>query len=93
LVEKAKSLGFGAVEITVDNAVPGRRLRDVKNGFSLPFRWTPAKLAALLAHPGWALRMARAGTPRLEVMAAELGLEQTETIAELMQAQLDPSVD
>lgn len=93
LVSKAQSLGFGALEITVDNAIPGRRLRDARNGFSLPFRWTPAKLASLAAHPGWSLRTARAGAPKLEVMAAELGLEKADTIAELMQSQLDPSVD
>lgn len=93
LVERAAALGFRALEVTVDNAVPGRRLRDVRNGFSLPFRWSPAKLASLLAHPRWSLQMARAGAPRLEVMAAELGrLAATDTIAELMQSQLDPSV-
>lgn len=93
LVSKARSLGFGALEVTVDNAIPGRRLRDARNGFSLPFRWTPAKLASLAAHPGWSLQTALAGPPKLEVMAAELGLEKADTIAELMQAQLDPSVD
>lgn len=89
----ARALGFEALEITVDNAIPGRRLRDVRNGFSLPFRWTPRKLAGLLAHPAWALRMARAGAPRLAVMEAELGLDaDAGTIAEVMEQQLDPSV-
>jgi (S)-mandelate dehydrogenase len=92
LLAKARTLGFTALEVTVDNAIPGRRLRDAKNGFSLPFRWTPAKLASLVAHPAWSLRMARAGAPKLEVMAAELGLQKMDTIAELMQSQLDPSV-
>ncbi|WP_084649814.1 alpha-hydroxy acid oxidase [Stappia stellulata] len=92
LVERARTLGFRALEVTVDNAIPGRRLRDARNGFSLPFRWTPAKLASLALHPAWSLRMARAGAPKLEVMAAELGLQQTDTIAELMQSQLDGSV-
>lgn len=92
LVERAGALGFEALEVTVDNAVPGRRLRDARNGFSLPFRWTPSKLLGLLAHPAWTWRMARAGTPRLEVMAAELGLKASDTIAELMQQQLDPTV-
>ncbi|GGF05460.1 alpha-hydroxy-acid oxidizing protein [Stappia taiwanensis] len=92
LLARARTLGFSALEVTVDNAIPGRRLRDVRNGFSLPFRWSPGKLASLLAHPAWTLRMARSGPPTLEVMAAELGLRQTDTIAELMQSQLDPSV-
>ncbi len=93
LIERAAALGFEALEVTVDNTIPGRRLRDVRNGFTLPFRWNAGKLCSLLAHPGWTLDMVRVGPPRLKVMAAELDLQATETIAELMQAQLDPSVD
>lgn len=92
LLDRAQALGFEAIEITVDNAVPGRRLRDARNGFSLPFRWTPRKLLSLAAHPGWALRMARTGAPRLEVMAAEFDLRSAGTIAEVMEQQLDPTV-
>ena len=92
LMANAWELGFNALEVTVDNAMPGRRLRDSRNGFSLPMRWTPSKVASILAHPSWAWRTAWSGAPTLAVMAAELGLEETDTIAELMQAQLDPSI-
>jgi (S)-mandelate dehydrogenase len=92
IVDKADALGFEALEVTVDNAVAGKRLRDARNGFSLPFRWTPSKILSLMAHPAWTLRMAKIGSPQLEVMAAGLGLDKTDTIAELMQSQLDPSV-
>ncbi|KAA1184639.1 alpha-hydroxy-acid oxidizing protein [Rhizobium tropici] len=92
LLKHAEALGFEAIEITVDNAIPGRRLRDARNGFSLPFRWTPRKLLSLAAHPGWALRMAKAGAPRLEVMEAEFDLKSAGTIAEVMEQQLDPTV-
>ncbi|TPO13749.1 alpha-hydroxy-acid oxidizing protein [Mesorhizobium sp. B1-1-5] len=57
----------------MDSAVAGRRLRDVRNGFSLPFKLTLAKILRLATHPTRALRMARAGSPKLKVMAAELG--------------------
>ncbi|MHC1550178.1 alpha-hydroxy acid oxidase [Phyllobacterium sp. K27] len=92
IMEKADALGFDALQITVDSAVVGRRLRDVRNGFSLPFNWTSAKVLSLLLHPAWTLRMARGGSPQLKVMAAELGLEKNKTISQLMQSQLDPSV-
>ena len=92
LIERAGALGFEALEVTVDNAIPGRRLRDVRNGFTLPFRWTAGKAMSLLAHPAWSLDIVRHGVPRLEVMASELDLAASDTIAELMQAQLDPSV-
>lgn len=93
IVDRAEALGFEAIEVTVDNAVAGKRLRDERNGFSLPFRWTPAKLASLVAHPGWSLRMARSGAPQLKVMAEGLGLGKTDTIAELMQSQFDASIN
>ena len=92
IVDKAGALGFEAIEVTVDSAVAGKRLRDVRNRFSLPFRWTPSKVMSLLMHPAWTWRMARAGSPQLKVMAAELGLNDADTISELMQSQLDPSV-
>jgi (S)-mandelate dehydrogenase len=92
LLDRARDLRFQAIEVTVDNAIPGRRLRDDRNGFSLPLRWTPRKIAGLLRTPGWTWRTARAGAPRLELMAGELGLKATHTIAETMQAQLDPSL-
>jgi (S)-mandelate dehydrogenase len=92
LIDRARDLDFAALEVTVDNPVAGRRLRDERNGFSLPLRWTPRKLASVLARPGWAWRSLRAGAPRLELMAGELGLEATHTIAQTMQAQLDPSL-
>ena len=92
LIDRAKDLAFGAIEVTVDNAVGGRRLRDSRNGFSLPLKWTPRKIANLMTRPGWTLRAARTGVPRLELMAGELGLKATHTIAETMQAQLDPTL-
>lgn len=92
LIDKARDLAFGALEVTVDNPVAGRRLRDERNGFSLPLRWTPRKLVSLLTKPGWTWRTARSGAPRLELMAGELGLKATHTIAQTMQAQLDPSL-
>jgi (S)-mandelate dehydrogenase len=92
IVDRAERLGFEAIEVTVDNAVAGKRLRDIANGFSLPLRWTPRKIASLAAHPGWTWRMAMSGAPQLEVMAAELGLDKLDTIAELMHSQLDPTV-
>ncbi len=56
--------GYDALEVTVDTAVPGRRLRDVRNGFSMPLRWTPGKILDVARHPRWMLDMLRAGAPK-----------------------------
>lgn len=36
LVERAEAAGYGALVLTVDTPVLGRRIRDVRNGFGLP---------------------------------------------------------
>lgn len=61
LVRRARSAGFGALVLTVDVAVSGMRERDVRNGFKLPFRFTPSTLIDLARHPAWSLSMARQG--------------------------------
>src|SRR5882724_4472135 len=53
LLENVADLGFELVEVTVDCSVPGTRLRDSRNGFSLPLVWTPRKLASVAMHPRW----------------------------------------
>ena len=92
VVDKAEALGFEALEVTVDNPAIGVRLRDVRNGFSVPMKWTPRKMFSLAAHPGWSLRMARSGPPTLKLLSDILGDRRTDTLAEMFQDQIDSSV-
>lgn len=92
IVDKAEALGFEALEITVDNPAIGVRLRDVRNGFSVPMKWTPRKVASLAVHPAWSLRMARSGPPTLKLLSELMGDRRTDTLAEMFQDQIDSSV-
>jgi len=92
VVDKAEALGFEALEVTVDNPAIGVRLRDVRNGFSVPMKWTPRKMISFAAHPGWSLRMARSGAPTLKLLSEILGNRRTDTLAEMFQDQIDSSV-
>lgn len=92
IADKAEALGFEALEVTVDNPAIGVRLRDVRNGFSVPMKWTPRKLLSMAAHPRWALQMALAGAPTLTLMAEVMGARRTDTLAEMFQDQVDSSV-
>lgn len=94
MMARAQASGFSALELTVDCALAGRRLRDSHNGFTLPMRWNLRTALDVARRPSWALRMIQAGKPTLAAMAQEFGVEaqRTQTIAELMQQQLDPSV-
>ncbi len=64
LVRRARDAGAGVLVVTLDVPAPGKREKDLRNGFSLPFRLTPRTLLGLARHPGWAWRAARAGAPR-----------------------------
>lgn len=48
LVERAKAAGYGAIVVTCDTPVLGRRCADVRNGFSLPAGMVMANLVEIL---------------------------------------------
>jgi len=53
LVGRAKVAGYGAVWLTVDTAVLGRRERDVRRGMTLPPKLGPKTLIDGALHPAW----------------------------------------
>lgn len=53
LVDRAAAAGFSALVLTVDTAVSGARLRDVRNGMTVPPSLSPRTLLDMAAHPGW----------------------------------------
>lgn len=59
ILRRAAAVGFGALVLTVDVPVSGYRERDVRNGFSLPFRPSLRTLIDLASRPQWSLAMAR----------------------------------
>jgi L-lactate dehydrogenase (cytochrome) len=52
-VARAKAAGYEALVLTVDAPVAGPRLRDVRNGLTVPPALTLRTLAGLAAHPTW----------------------------------------
>src|SRR3954464_4049888 len=53
LVERAKAAGYEALVLTVDTPVAGPRLRDVRNGFSIPPALTLRTFTNAAVHPRW----------------------------------------
>ncbi|MCY3830733.1 MAG: alpha-hydroxy acid oxidase [Rhodospirillaceae bacterium] len=70
LIRRAQDAGAQALVLTVDAPWPGKRERDLRNGFSVPFRMTPKMLLDGALHPRWALRFLVNPTPRLATIAA-----------------------
>lgn len=64
LVDHVGRLGCPVLIVTVDTAVPGRRLRDMRNGLTLPFRLTGRHVGQAARHPLWAARRLLAGAVR-----------------------------
>ncbi|GAA3891546.1 quinone-dependent L-lactate dehydrogenase [Leifsonia kafniensis] len=53
LVDRAAAAGYDTLMVTVDTPVGGARLRDVKNGFSIPPALTPKTVLNALPRPAW----------------------------------------
>ncbi|MDC7786742.1 alpha-hydroxy acid oxidase [Rhodoplanes sp. TEM] len=64
LIDRAAAAGYGVLVVTVDIPAPGRRLRDLRNGFTLPFRPSLRLALDLALHPAWSLATLRHGAPR-----------------------------
>ena len=69
MIRRAEACGYEALMITVDLPVGGKRERDYRNDFAIPFRFTPKNVFDFALHPRWALRMARHGMPQMETLA------------------------
>ncbi|GEO16706.1 alpha-hydroxy-acid oxidizing enzyme [Microvirga aerophila] len=69
LITRAKRAGISVLLVTVDVPAPGKRVRDLVNGLTLPLRPSPAVLADAARRPAWVLQMLRGGAPRLETIA------------------------
>lgn len=55
MMERAKSAGVNVMMLTVDSITGGNRERDLRTGFSIPFRLNLAGIAQFAIKPQWAL--------------------------------------
>lgn len=87
LVERAAAAGFDTLQFTVDTPVAGARLRDTRNGFSIPPQLTLATIANAIPRPWWWYDFLT--TPKLEFAS----LSTTGgTVGELLNAAMDPTI-
>lgn len=87
LVERAAAAGFDTLMFTVDTPVAGARLRDKRNGFSIPPQLTAKTILDALPRPWWWWDFLT--TPKLEFasLATTGG-----TVGELLDSAMDPSI-
>jgi (S)-mandelate dehydrogenase len=72
LIERARVADYEALVITVDLPVGGKRERDFRNDFSVPFKFTLKNLLDFAQKPAWLSDIIRYGMPVMENL---VGLE------------------
>jgi len=65
LVERAKTAGYKTLVLTVDVPELGRRPRELRHGFKMPFQIGPRQFVDFALHPRWSLTQLAAGKPRM----------------------------
>jgi L-lactate dehydrogenase (cytochrome) len=87
LTRRAAAAGFDTLFFTVDTPVAGARLRDKRNGFSIPPQLTPGTIVNALPRPWWWWDFLT--TPKLQFAS----LSSTGgTVGELLDAAMDPTI-
>jgi L-lactate dehydrogenase (cytochrome) len=88
LVERAAAAGFDTLMFTVDTPIAGARLRDKRNGFSIPPQLTLGTILNAIPRPWWWWDFLT--TPPLEFAS----LSSTGgTVGELLDSAMDPSIN
>ena len=88
LVERAAEAGYDTLCFTVDTPVAGARLRDSRNGFSIPPQLSLGTVINAIPRPWWWWDFLT--TAKLEFAS----LSQTDgTVGELLDSAMDPSID
>ncbi|MEU1961402.1 alpha-hydroxy acid oxidase [Nocardia sp. NPDC019304] len=88
LVERAAAAGFDTLLVTVDVPVAGARLRDTRNGMSIPPALTPATVLDALPRPRWWIDFLTT-----EPLAFASLDRWSGTVAELLDSMFDPTVN
>jgi (S)-mandelate dehydrogenase len=88
LLSRAQACGVEVLIVTVDVPVPGRRERDLNNGFRLPLKTSLRLVTDIAGHPCWALRALVGGAPRFSNLERYTAASaSTRSLAELMARQ------
>ncbi len=88
LVERAAAAGFETLVVTVDVPVAGARLRDVRNGMTIPPTLTPRTVLNAIPRPVWWFNLLTTEPLAFASLDSWGG-----TVAELLDAMFDPNVD
>ena len=87
LVDRAKAAGFDTLVLTVDVPVAGARLRDVRNGMTIPPSLTSKTIINAIPRPAWWMNFLTTYPLKFASLDSWNG-----TVAELLDSMFDPTV-
>ena len=87
LVERAAAAGYDTLLVTVDVPVAGARLRDVRNGMTIPPTLTPRTVLDAIPRPAWWINFLTTEPLAFASLDAWSG-----TVADLLDTMFDPTV-
>ena len=87
LVDRAKAAGFDTLVLTVDVPVAGARLRDVRNGMTIPPSLTSKTILNAIPRPAWWINFLTTDPLKFASLDSWNG-----TVAELLDSMFDPTV-
>lgn len=87
LVDRAKAAGFDTLVLTVDVPVAGARLRDVRNGMTIPPSLTSKTILNAIPRPAWWFNFLTTDPLKFASLDSWDG-----TVAELLDSMFDPTV-
>lgn len=87
LVERAARAGYDTLLVTVDVPVAGARLRDVRNGMTIPPTLTPRTVLNAIPRPGWWFDFLTTEPLAFASLDSWSG-----TVADLLDTMFDPTV-
>jgi len=87
LVERAAAAGFDTLQFTVDTPVAGARLRDKRNGFSIPPQLTLGTIVNAIPRPWWWWDFLTTAKLEFASLSSTGG-----TVGELLDAAMDPTI-
>ncbi|MFM8191898.1 MAG: alpha-hydroxy-acid oxidizing protein [Candidatus Nanopelagicus sp.] len=87
LVDRAKKVGFDTLVLTVDVPVAGARLRDVRNGMTIPPSLTAKTIINAIPRPAWWINFLTTDPLKFASLDSWNG-----TVAELLDSMFDPTV-
>ena len=87
LVDRARAAGFDTLVLTVDVPVAGARLRDVRNGMTIPPSLTSKTILNAIPRPAWWINFLTTDPLKFASLDSWNG-----TVAELLDSMFDPTV-